>query len=222
MINLHLIHTFIYLIQTSSTSFPLQQKVTFLIRYHTCPQPFPLPVEHIAQPSRIRRGGMVEPEIPDPHRHHRHRDEGTVRRINTGKIHQGELTAVLFPAADAFIIVDKIPCTIDDQPVPVHLDTPSSHHITAEKKSYTGRRSPVLIADGSLIMTPIRKREKKRYDDSSQYYMKSRAHDFVVNDDPAFAETHPRTLELTEVEKKKAVTITAASEEYGFLFGEME
>src|SRR6266540_7317658 len=95
----------------------------------------------------------IEPEVPHAHRHEKHRLKGA----GLGKrrqVDQRQLGAKLLISADAFVVVDEISRSVNDQMSAIELDTSrmmrrvAVHHIGGAFIDECFRES--LLAGGNL------------------------------------------------------------------------
>ena len=101
---------------------PLQLQAVYVLENRPGAEWLSLPVQNLFQPFRIVLAGMAQTEAMNFERRHFQTHKARRGRIKRRKVHQDKLAAVLFIASNAFVIIEKVTATVEDEFVPVNFD----------------------------------------------------------------------------------------------------
>ena len=92
------------------------------IEHDAGPEPPTFSSEHLSHPFDVLPRWAIKPEVPDLKRDDFQRREISGPRLDICEIHQRQVAAIIFVPADAFIIIEEIAATIENEPFMVDLD----------------------------------------------------------------------------------------------------
>src|ERR1019366_8952370 len=87
------------------------------IEHDAGPEPLTFPLERPLHPFDVLPRRAVKPELPDLKRDDLERSEVSGSRFDICEIHQRQVAAKFFVAADAFIIIEEVAATIENEPL---------------------------------------------------------------------------------------------------------
>ena len=103
-------------------SSPLQPEGAIRTDANACSEAATLSVQSLQYPSSIGRRGGVEAHSTNLQRHHLESSEHSVGGADCREVHEHEVVAEFFVAADALVVVDEVAAAIEDRPVAIDFD----------------------------------------------------------------------------------------------------
>ena len=99
-----------------------KRKPAVWIEHDAGPEPQTFPLERLLHPFDVLRRGAIKLEVPDLKRDDFERREISSRRFDVREIHKGQVAAIFLVSADAFIIIEEIAATVENEPLMLDLE----------------------------------------------------------------------------------------------------
>jgi hypothetical protein len=85
-------------------------------------EPLAFPLQRLLPPLDVLSRRAAKPKFPDLKGDDLERSEISGRRFDICEIHQRQVVAIFFVSTDAFLIIEEVAATIENEPLMVDLD----------------------------------------------------------------------------------------------------